>query len=366
VPLNETDPKYIDVSEPAHGQAAMGAQPAVLMSPTFEDSEDLRDEDAHGDERRQAVVSEQAHRLRLDRWLVAMAPEFSRTYLQGLLEQGCVTVDEVVASVPSRRVLAGQRVSVLLRPTEQSRAFQPQAMELPIVHEDEDLIVIDKPAGWVVHPAPGNWSGTLLNGLLAHHAGASSLPRAGIVHRLDKDTTGLMVVGKTTQAVTALSRAIAQREVRRDYLALAQGAPSRRSFCLDAPIGRDARVRVRMAVTAAGRAARTDVRVLAGARTETMACSLLHCRLHTGRTHQIRVHLSHAGHPLVGDALYGGAPLQGLARQALHAAWLGLRHPRSGELMQWHAPLPEDLAAVVAWLWPSWSLPETPPSVSMG
>jgi 23S rRNA pseudouridine1911/1915/1917 synthase len=229
-------------------------------------------------------------------------------------------------------------VEVDLVPTEESRAFTPEPMVLAVVFEDAHLLVLDKPAGLVVHPAPGNWRGTLLNGLLAHHAGAAALPRAGIVHRLDKDTSGLMVVAKTLPAMTALVRAIAAREVRREYRAIAHGTVTPDAFSIDAPIGRDPVSRVRMAVVGAGKPARTDVRVLArGAR-----CSALECRLHSGRTHQIRVHLASRGHALVGDVLYGGTPALGLTRQALHALRLAFAHPIDGRALAFERDAPDD------------------------
>jgi 23S rRNA pseudouridine1911/1915/1917 synthase len=300
----------------------------------------LDDDPAIGAEHRIAPVAADGHALRLDKVVVAMAPEFSRSHLQSLIEQGHVRVDGAPSTVSSRKVRAGQQIDVELVPTAESRAFRAEPMALSIVHEDEHLLVIDKPAGLVVHPAAGHWSGTLLNGLLAHHAGAANLPRAGIVHRLDKDTSGVMVVGKTLAAVTALVRAIAAREVHRRYLAIAHGELASARLRLDAPIGRDPRSRVRMAVLGSGKPARTDVeRVAVGA-----GCSALRCTLHTGRTHQIRVHLAHQGHPLVADAVYGGRPALGLSRQALHATQLAFAHPVGGAPQVFDAPPPADFA----------------------
>ena len=299
-------------------------------------------------ERREAVVGAATHGQRLDKAVVAFVGEFSRNYLQGLIERGHVRVDGKVADTPSRKVVAGQTIAIELVPTEESRAFRPEALPLAVVFEDEHLLVVDKAAGMVVHPAAGNWSGTLLNALLAHHAGAASLPRAGIVHRLDKDTSGLMVVAKTLQSTTALVRAIAVREVHREYLAIAHGRVSPAEFSIDAPIGRDPQARVRMAVLASGRAARTDVRVVASnAASGRDAFSALRCVLHTGRTHQIRVHLASRGHPLVADALYGGRPALGMQRQALHATRLAFAHPISAEPLAFEALPPADLA--MAW-----------------
>jgi 23S rRNA pseudouridine1911/1915/1917 synthase len=217
-------------------------------------------------------------------------------------------------------------------------------MALDIVFEDAHLMVLNKPAGRVVHPAAGHWSGTVLNGLLHHHAASAALPRAGIVHRLDKDTSGLMVVGKTLAAVTALVRAIAARDVHRQYLALAHGTVRQAEQTIDAPIGRDPKSRVRMAVVGSGKPARTDVECLA-ARAQVSA---LRCTLHTGRTHQIRVHLASKGHPLLADLLYGGRLALGLQRQALHATALAFEHPITGEALSFHCPLPADLAP--AWV----------------
>jgi 23S rRNA pseudouridine1911/1915/1917 synthase len=256
-----------------------------------------------------------------------------------------------LADSPSRKVSGGQRVWIELRPTAQSQAFVAEPMVLPIVFEDQHLLVIDKAAGLVVHPAAGHWSGTLMNGLLAHHAGAVNLPRAGIVHRLDKDTSGLMVVGKTLEAVTALSRAIADRLVKRQYVALVHGAVAD-AFTVEAPIGRDPASRVKMAVLASGKPARTDERCLGRAVLDEdhpqgpirRTFSAVECTLHTGRTHQIRVHMASRKHPLVADAVYAGAPALGLTRQALHAYRLGFEHPITGQALQFESPLPDDLS----------------------
>ena len=296
------------------------------------------------DERREASVAEALHGARLDKALVALAPEFSRSHLQGLIESGHVTLDGVPATSSSRKVLAGQMLCVRLVPTAESRAFRPEAIPLAVVYEDTQLIVIDKPAGLVVHPAAGNWQGTLLNGLLAWHAAAATLPRAGIVHRLDKDTSGLMVVGKTLPAVTALVRAIASREVRRQYLAIAHGAWPRGLTRIDAALGRDPKSRVRMALLGSGKPARTDVRHIATVQDGRAAVSALECTLHTGRTHQIRVHLASRGHPLLADALYGGRPALGMERQALHAVRLAFDHPLTGEALSFDASPPADFA----------------------
>lgn len=297
---------------------------------------------------RQLMAGAAHHGARLDKALAEMVPELSRSYLQQLLSLGLVLCNDVLATKPAAKVKAGDRITVEIRPTEQSQAFKPEAMSLNVVYEDEHLLVIDKPAGLVVHPAPGNWSGTLLNGLLARDARACLVPRAGIVHRLDKDTSGLMVVARDRSTMDALVRMIAAREVSRQYLALACGrwrhAAHRR---VDAPIGRDPRNRLRMAVVDlgvnAGKPARTDLDVL-----DTNAeVSLVRCTLHTGRTHQIRVHMASLGHPLVADALYGGAPSAGLQRQALHAFRLAFAHPVTGAAMDWNVPLPADIEATV-------------------
>ncbi|HZE92199.1 MAG TPA: RluA family pseudouridine synthase [Rhizobacter sp.] len=300
-------------------------------------------------ERRIATLDSSLHGQRLDKALVTMAGEFSRSYLQTLIEQGHVLINGVTANSASRKVVAGQQVTLDLMPTPESRAFRPEAMPLVVVFEDEHLMVIDKPAGLVVHPAAGHWSGTLLNGVLAHHPSAATLPRAGIVHRLDKETSGLMLVGKTLLAVTALVRAIAARDVHREYVALAHGRLTSAALRIDAPVGRDPQSRVRMAVVASGKPAQTDVTRLAVLEMEDGSFSAVRCKLHTGRTHQIRVHLASRGHPLLADPTYGGRLMLGMQRQALHAIRLGLTHPVTHSPLWFDAAIPADMA-------PAWKI----------
>jgi 23S rRNA pseudouridine1911/1915/1917 synthase len=233
-------------------------------------------------------------------------------------------------------------VEVALAPREIDSANRPEPIDLAIVHEDADLLVIDKPAGLVVHPGSGNWAGTLLNALLHHSPAAASLPRAGIVHRLDKDTSGLLVVAKTEPAQAALVRQLQSRTVKRTYLALARGLVARAGK-VDAPIGRHPVHRTRMAVVASGKPAVTHFRV----RERFAAHSLLECDLETGRTHQIRVHLASIGHPLEGDGVYGGRGERRFPRQALHAWKLAFDHPRTGEPVAFESPLPGDFRALL-------------------
>ena len=281
---------------------------------------------------------------RLDRFLAAALDGVSRTRIQRWIAMGAVTVDGAPA-LPSRRLRGLEAIDAWPLPTEADRAFEPDEVPLAIVHEDPDLMVLDKPAGLVVHPAPGHWRGTLMNGLLHARPDSAGLPRAGIVHRLDKDTSGLMMVARSERGFERLTAALAARRVGRRYVAVVEGVPPPR-FTVDAAIGRDPRDRLRMAVVAPdrGRPAVTHVERLASVE----RASSVECRLETGRTHQIRVHLAHRGHPLVGDALYGGRPVAGFARQALHAWRLELAHPASGRPMSFASPLPADLLDLLA------------------
>ncbi|NDP37773.1 MAG: RluA family pseudouridine synthase [Rhodoferax sp.] len=324
----------------------------LIISGGLDDDEPEDRADSGPDvELRQLSFGPAQHGQRLDRALVELVPEFSRSYLQQLIDLEGVTLNGIVMTKPSTRVRAADVGMIELRPTPQSQAFKPEAMALSVVYEDEHLLVINKPAGLVVHPAPGNWSGTLLNGLLAYDARAMNLPRAGIVHRLDKDTSGLMVVARTRPVMDALIRSIAAREVSRQYVALAHGPwVANRRIEIDAPIGRDPRNRLRMAAVDLfknpGKLARTDVGLLQNC---DQGC-WVRCTLHTGRTHQIRVHMAMIGHPLVADVLYGGRVVAGMQRQALHACRLGFAHPVTLEPMVFQASLPVDLElALVNW-----------------
>ena len=282
--------------------------------------------------------------LRMDLALARLFPQFSRNRLQSWLKSGALRVD---AKQPpaSAETVGGEKIELMLPPAADVVRPPAQRMALAIVYEDRDLIVIDKPAGLIVHPGAGNPDRTLLNGLLGHEPELRQVPRAGIVHRLDKDTSGLLVVAKNLEAQTNLAAQLAERSVKRTYLALVHGEPPERG-AIDAPVGRDTRARTRMTVTNRGKEARTSYRVLE--RFEKAA--LLECKLETGRTHQIRVHLQHIGHPVLGDPVYSRGARRGIEfpRQALHAAELELVHPRSGKTKRWKAPLPADMKKLLA------------------
>jgi 23S rRNA pseudouridine1911/1915/1917 synthase len=294
------------------------------------------------------VVPGECAGLRVDQTLAKLLPELSRTRLKQWVDDGRVTVDGAVPA-PRDRVHGGERVVVRVLPAAPVIDDAPEAIALPIVDEDDAILVLDKPAGLVVHPGAGNRTGTLLNALLHHAPALGTLPRAGIVHRLDKDTSGLMVVAKTLEAQTDLVRQLQARSVARHYLALVHGVVVR-NVIVDAPIGRHPVQRTSMAVVSSGRAARTHVDVVA----RHGATTLVRCRLETGRTHQIRVHLASIGHPLVGDPVYGGRArglpdvLRTFRRQALHAERLSLVHPVTRTQRTWSSALPADFAALLA------------------
>ena len=297
-----------------------------------------------------AEVPRECAGWRLDAVLAKLFPEHSRSRLQGWLKQGLIHLDGSEAE-PKRKVYGGERIDFdasAAVPPEPTLAEAAEDIALAVVFEDEALIVIDKPAGLVVHPGNGNPSGTLMNALLHHAPQLAAIPRAGIVHRLDKDTSGLLVVAKTLTAQTDLVRQMQARSVKRHYLALALGAVER-DGTVDAPLGRHAVQRTKMAIVrSGGREARTHYTVL-----ERFAkATLLECRLETGRTHQIRVHMASIKHPLAGDAVYGKAKsgdarLDAFPRQALHAWRLALRHPATGIDMAWESALPADFAALL-------------------
>ncbi|WP_163650600.1 23S rRNA pseudouridine(1911/1915/1917) synthase RluD [Modicisalibacter sp. 'Wilcox'] len=298
---------------------------------------------------RDARIPETMVGLRLDQAAAELLPDFSRERLKSWIKRGELTVDGARAR-PKDKVVGGERL-VLETVLEDEVRWTPQAIALDIVHEDESVLVVNKPAGLVVHPAAGNPDGTLLNALLHHRPALAAVPRAGIVHRLDKDTTGLMVVAKTLAAQTALVEQLQARTVSREYDAVVTGVMTA-GGTVDAPIGRHPRDRKRQAVHVSGKPAVTHYRVVERFRGHTH----VRCRLETGRTHQIRVHLAHQRFPLVGDALYGGRLklpagageslkelLRHFPRQALHARKLAFIHPDSGETLTLRAELPDDL-----------------------
>lgn len=320
----------------------------IISTPLIGEELDEHDEIAAETETRRISIPVSQHGARMDVALVHAVPEFSRSYLQQLIASGQVYINGRAACKASHRVKAGDAMLVELKPTPQSQAFTPQVMDLKVVYEDAHILVINKPAGLVVHPAPGNWSGTLLNGLLAHDNALALVPRAGIVHRLDKDTSGLMVVARSRTAMDQLVFAIAARDVSRQYVAVAHNTwvgASRRT--VDAAIGRDPRNRLRMAIVDLdkhpGKTAKTEFLRLDG---NAEAC-LVGCILHTGRTHQIRVHMASLGHALIGDTVYGGHKELGMGRQALHAVRLAFAHPITRQELVFNAPLPSDFEGLL-------------------
>lgn len=309
---------------------------------------------------------------RLDRVLARLASALSRSRLQALIREGRVTVDGAPVLDPGRKVSPGARIALQIPPPVPAEP-QGEAMDLSIVYEDDDLIVIDKPAGLVVHPAAGHESGTLVNALIAHCgeslSGIGGVKRPGIVHRLDKDTSGLLVVAKNDLAHQGLAEQFADHgrtgPLERLYIALVWGVPERKRGTVEAALARSQHNREKIAIVSdeneRGRYAITHYEVLEPLPSEIPLASLVQCELETGRTHQIRVHMAHIGHPLLGDSVYGSGfktkanrftqgqqqALRALNRQALHAAVLGFEHPRTGEFLRFENPIPSDLAALL-------------------
>jgi 23S rRNA pseudouridine1911/1915/1917 synthase len=289
--------------------------------------------------------------FRFDQALQKLLPEYSRSRLQEWIKQGGVTLDGKSAA-PKQTVWGEENIAVTPQAAPGDNPYLAEEIALNIVHEDDALIIIDKPAGLVVHPGSGNWQGTLLNALLHHAPQLAGIPRAGIVHRLDKDTSGLLVVAKTLTAQTDLVRQLQARSVKREYLALVQGNIPHDGH-VEAPLGRHPTHRTKMAIVADGKPALTHYRIIERYPHHT----LVECRLETGRTHQIRVHMLSIGHPLAGDPVYAGKPVnlplavrsavKELGRQALHARRLGLTHPDSGAALEWFSETPADIAALL-------------------
>lgn len=302
-------------------------------------------------ETRHLVVPADCAGLRLDQGLARLMPEYSRSRLQQWITQGQIHLDGE-AVVARHKLWGDETITVMPQAHPSEQPYRAEEIALEVVYEDDSLLVINKPVGLVVHPGSGNWEGTLLNALLHHDSHLSEVPRAGIVHRLDKDTSGLLVVAKTITAQTALVRQLQARSVKREYLALVWGS-LKHAGRVDALIGRHPAQRVKMAVVETGKPAVTHF----SPEEQFPGCTLVRCRLETGRTHQIRVHMAHISHPLVGDSTYFKGPakcppitrsiLQDFPRQALHATRLALIHPETGETMEWHAPLPADMMALL-------------------
>lgn len=301
-----------------------------------------------------ATVSESQLGQRLDQALAELFPDYSRSRIKEWILGGQVSVNGNIADKPKEKVLGGEAVAIQAEIEEETR-WEAQDIPLNIVYEDEHILVINKPRDLVVHPGAGNPDGTVLNALLHHYPAIADVPRAGIVHRLDKDTTGLMVVAKTVPAQTHLVESLQLREITREYEAVAIGNMTAGGI-VDEPISRHSTKRTHMAVHPMGKHAVTHYRVMEHFRAHTR----LRLRLETGRTHQIRVHMAHINHPLVGDPLYGGRPrppkgasdafiatLRGFDRQTLHATMLRLYHPVTGIEMEWHAPLPQDMVDLI-------------------
>ncbi len=288
------------------------------------------------------VVEPSLAGLRLDQALARLLPEESRSRLARLVEEGAVLVDGERVR-PRHRLRGGEKLEVALRPRPEESSFRPEDIALDVVHEDDDVLVVAKPAGLVVHPGSGNWAGTMLNALLHRVPSLKGLPRAGIVHRLDKETSGLLVVAKNEAAMQDLVRQLQARTVKRTYLAIVRGAVPA-AGTVDAPIGRHPTQRTRMAIVPGGKPAITHYRV----RERFAAHALVECDLETGRTHQIRVHLASIGHPLEGDPVYGGRGERRLLRQALHAWKLAFVHPRTRKEVRFTAPPPADFEALAA------------------
>jgi 23S rRNA pseudouridine1911/1915/1917 synthase len=327
-----------------------GSETSPLVHPDA-DEVLLADGDAANEDSDAAIMlsAQGAGGMRVDRFVATALAEkivgLSRSRVQKWIELGAISCAQRTLS-SSTRLGGFELLHVSPLPREADAAFSPDPIALNIVHEDDDMLVIDKPAGLVVHPAPGNWRNTLLNGLLHHRPAQRELPRAGIVHRLDKDTSGLMVVARSERALASLTAQLADRSMSRRYVAIVDGvAPTQAD--IEAPIGRDPRMRLRMAVVqgAAGKPARTSMSRLAVLGVAGQPASLVECRLSTGRTHQIRVHMRSIGHPLLGDTLYGGRD-DAIARQALHAWRLGLRSPSDGGARHWISIPPVDLLAL--------------------